>query len=32
MALAVGAFLTAWAIGYGLGFKLRQIRNALYAA
>jgi hypothetical protein len=28
----VAIFLAAWAIGYVLGFKVRMVRSALYAA
>jgi hypothetical protein len=28
----VAVFLAAWAVGYVLGYKLRMIRSALYAA
>ena len=32
MTTFVGVFLAAWAIGYALGYKVRMIRTALYAA
>lgn len=32
MAGNVGYLLLAWAVGYGLGFQVRTIRDALMAA
>lgn len=32
MTTYVAIFLAAWAVGYVLGFKVRMIRSALYAA
>ncbi len=32
MTTFVGAFLMAWAVGYVLGYKVRLVRMALYAA
>jgi len=32
MTTAVGILLTAWAIGFGAGWKLRQIMRAFYAS
>lgn len=28
----VAAYLFAWAVGYVLGYKVRMVRSALYAA
>lgn len=32
MTVLIGYYLSAWAFGYCLGFKVRQIRSALAAA
>lgn len=32
MAEWIAAFLASWAAGYVIGFKVRMIRSALYAA